>query len=342
MNGLRVFGPPAQANFPARTMVHDQPDGVVRRLLIGESAAIRSLRESILRVGPTSLPVSIIGPTGVGKELVAEALHLVSKRSGRFVPFNVCAISEPMFEDALFGHVRGAFTGAIADAAGYLLEANAGTAFFDEIGSLSLAMQAKLLRAVENKRFRPVGGSSDRNSDFRVLCATNENLPSLVRNGRFRSDLAFRLGGVTLEVPSLDARKEDIPLLVRSFLMQQGAAESHFSECAMDALTAHSWHGNVRELRHVVELLVQLSGGGQVGRRDVSLVLRNDVMAGPAAHADGERRHLHEVLDDADWSVAVAAQTLGIHPTTLYRRLCRLGIQLKARSTVDSLGCSPG
>src|SRR5919106_5556708 len=149
----------------------DALETAISKLLIGESLAMRTLRGDILAIAESHLPVLIQGETGTGKELVAEALHLASARSGRFVPFNVCAISESMFEDALFGHVRGAFTGAVSDSIGYLMEADRGTVFLDEIGSLPLSAQTKLLRAVETQQFRPVGARSDRRSDFRVVTA---------------------------------------------------------------------------------------------------------------------------------------------------------------------------
>src|SRR3954470_19051267 len=185
--------------------------------IVGDSSAIQQLRALIATVAPTRLPVLVEGPTGSGKELVAAALHQASGRRGRLVAFNVCAIGDALFEDALFGHVRGAFTGAANDSAGFLREADAGTVFLDEISGLPWALQAKLLRAVETGEFRPVGAARDARSDFRVVAATNEHLDDLVECGRFRADLKHRIGGVVISVPTLAERVDDIPDLTRYF-----------------------------------------------------------------------------------------------------------------------------
>src|SRR5678816_48003 len=171
--------------------------------LIGDSFPMQRLRALIARVAPTNVPVLIEGATGTGKELVAAMLHRLSGRGGAFVPFNVCALPDSMFEDALFGHVKGAYTGAAGDTLGYLREANGGTAFFDEISGLALGLQPKLLRAIETRTIRAVGSSRDVTSDFRVVAATNECLDELVDAGRFRADLNHRLSGLVLTVPTL-------------------------------------------------------------------------------------------------------------------------------------------
>ena len=170
--------------------------------LIGDSTAMHHLRAQITRVASSQIPVLIEGPTGSGKELVAQALHRESERKGPLVAVNVCAIADTMFEDAMFGHVRGAFSGAIGDHTGYLLEAHRGTVFLDEIGSLAIGAQIKLLRALETHEFRPVGARGDRTSDFRLIAATNVPLAKAVSEGAFRADLAFRLSGVVIRVPS--------------------------------------------------------------------------------------------------------------------------------------------
>src|SRR6185436_15443756 len=186
--------------------------------LLGESPVMCRVRALIAMVAPTRLPVLVHGATGTGKEIVAAAIHAESGRRGAFVAFNVCAIGDSMFEDALFGHVRGAYTGAVQDAQGFLREANSGTAFFDEISGLALPLQAKLLRAIELGVFRPIGARHDATSDFRVVAATNEHIHDLVANGRFRADLAHRLGGVVIDLPPLAERVEDIGLLARHFV----------------------------------------------------------------------------------------------------------------------------
>ena len=300
---------------------------VIAHLLIGRSVVMEQLRAQIERIAPTGIPVLIQGPTGAGKELVAEALHARSGRHGRFVPFNVCAIGDGMLEDALFGHVRGAFTGALADARGFLLEADRGTAFFDEIGTLPLTAQVKLLRAVETKRFRPVGGGSDRESDFRVVSATNEDIGMLVRSGRFRADLAQRLAGWVLEVPPLRARLEDIGDLVTHFSRDVRAPEgARFSVCALATLQDYHWPGNVRELRHVVECAAILAPHGSVSRDEIRMVI-DGVRRSIAPVTTRERSDpLLTLLRDLAWDVRAAAEQLGVHRATIYRRLQRLGV----------------
>lgn len=209
-----------------RTRPPDRPrrtsfsDCALSELLIGESLPMRRLRAHIASVARTDLPVLIHGETGTGKELVAQALHLASSRTGAFVAFNVCAIPEALFESALFGHVRGAFTGATGDSVGYLAEAHHGTVFLDEIGSLSLSLQAKLLRAIETRSFRPVGARQDRSSSFRVAAATNVSVEALVGGDSFRSDLVHRLCGDLIAVPPLREHADDIPCLVEHFVTQ--------------------------------------------------------------------------------------------------------------------------
>ena len=250
-----------------------------------------------MKIAPLSLPVLLQGPTGSGKELVARALHAGSGRSGRFVAFNVCAIAETMFEDALFGHVRGAFSGAVMDAPGYLREADRGSLFLDEIGALSLAAQPKLLRAIELKEFRPVGARDDRRSDFRVIAATNERISRLVELDRFRVDLAHRLSAVIIDVPSLSQRVDDIPLLVEHFAcsVRPALAVSPFSVAAVQRLQSQEWSGNVRELRAVVEALVECAERFPISREDVSDVLRQR-QSSPAAVELFARRRLLDVL----------------------------------------------
>jgi DNA-binding NtrC family response regulator len=319
-------------------------DRVVDTFIVGQSFAIRELRALIAKVAPARLPVLIQGPTGSGKELVARALHGVSGRRGAFVAFNVSAIAETLFEDALFGHVRGAFSGAVADSPGYLVEADHGTAFFDEIGALPLVLQAKLLRAVEAREFRPVGARRDRSSDFRIVTATNEPLAALVRRGAFRADLAHRLSGVVLEVPPLAARREDIPLLVRHFVAQERpicASTIDFTDEVMDRLCAYSWPGNVRELRHAVDRLIALAPTSLIGLPELTAILSSSVVTQhrPADLRSEERRQLLALLDAAQWDTKDVAARLGVDRVTVYRRMRRLGIATplsRSRTAVDT------
>ncbi len=297
--------------------------------IVGHSVAVQRLRALIARVGPSHLPALISGPTGAGKELVAQGIHTASRRPGPCVAFNVCALPEGLLEDALFGHVRGAFTGAVVNAPGYLAEADGGTAFFDEIGGLPLALQPKLLRAIETRRFRPVGGRSDLSSDFRVVAATNDDLDALAARGQFRLDLLYRLRGVTIRVPALVEHAEDIPLLARHFLYACTAQGSAYELTgnALRLLMDHSWPGNVRQLRQAIEHAALVAPRGQVGEEEVRLALAE---AEPNGHRDpaldlGRHRLLAE-LERVGWNTAAAAQALGIHRATVYRRMHALGV----------------
>lgn len=308
------------------TRATHQP-GDMAELLIGETPVMQQLRALVARVAPSSLPVLIQGPTGAGKELVAEALHRWSGRQGNLVAFNVCALGDSMFEDAVFGHVKGAFTGALREAPGYLVEADRGTVFLDEIGGLPLAAQAKLLRAVETRQFRPVGASYDRTSEFRLVAASNERLDALVGDGRFRPDLAFRLRGVVVEVPSLSARRADIPLLARSFLEKSAPGVGlELGSDALGELMAQGWEGNVRELKHVVERAVLNSTGRKVTRGDVRMALPLRAPADRDPAASLARRRMVNLLAAHDWDTAKVASTLGVHRATVYRQMKRLGL----------------
>ena len=292
--------------------------------IIGESAPVVRLRDMIRMAGPTNLPVLIEGPTGVGKELVAAALHAASGRHGPFVAFNVCAITESMFEDALFGHVRGAYTGAFNDTAGFLVEAHRGTAFFDEIGGLQLGLQAKLLRAIETGEFRPLGGKCDVHSDFRVVAATNEGMNQLVADRRVRSDLAHRIGAVVLHVPPLEQRLSDVPLLVRHFLERAGRSELTVGGDAMRELQQHHWPGNVRELKQVIEW-AGVMARATLTADTVKAAMRHRSQPGTLSDcAQQERGTLREVLNRHAWNTESAARELGVHRATLYRRMKQL------------------
>jgi DNA-binding NtrC family response regulator len=301
------------------------------QVLLGSSIAIQRVRALIQRVGPTDLPVLIIGPTGSGKELVAQAVHVASRRNGTLVSFNVCAIAETMFEDALFGHVRGAFTGALDSAPGYLREADRGTAFFDEIGGLSLGAQAKLLRAVETRAFRPVGARGDVHSDFRLIAAANEDIWELERAGRFRPDLAHRLSSFVIRVPALRDHAEDIPLLALSFLREFGCeAEANLGRETIRLLTSYDWPGNVRELRHVVRSAATLGGTGNLRSEDVrealSWMAPRSVPLLLRTLAD---RRFMDVLELCEWDTEKAARHLGVHRTTIWRRMKRLCLETR-------------
>lgn len=302
----------------------------IEKLLIGESAAMRHLRARIARVAPSPLPVLIQGPTGSGKELVAHALHIASGRTGRFVPLNVAAIGESLFESRIFGHVRGAFSGAVESLSGFLTEAHGGTGFMDEIGSLPLVLQCKLLRALDHGEFRPLGARADQRSDCRFVAATNESIRGLVESARFRRDLAYRLSGVVIEVPALSERLEDVPPLVEHFAAQCGAIRGmplRFSAAAMRVLQDEPWLGNVRELKHVVERTALFADDCMIDAETMqAMVHETRIVSAEACDDSDEREVLRRALEAAGWNRTRAARQLSLHPITVYRRMKRLGI----------------
>lgn len=301
--------------------------------LVGSSSAMQKLREQIARYAATRIPVLIVGPTGSGKEVVAQALHAGSGRSGSLVAINVCAIADTLFDDAMFGHVRGAFSGATTDRVGFLLEADRGTIFLDEINGLPLTSQSKLLRALETRLFRPVGARADRTSDFRLISATNSSLSDAVRQGVFREDLSYRVSGATIRVPSLAEHREDIPELVRHFVEEASSERDErvqVSDGATGFLAQQSWPGNVRQLRHVVACAAATTNSLRIDRDDVVQVLELE----RALAIDDEpfaRRRLIDVLQALDWDTGRAAEYFGVHRASIYRRMQRLGIQAQQR-----------
>ncbi|TYA57525.1 sigma-54-dependent transcriptional regulator [Formosa maritima] len=243
--------------------------------MIGESDAISHIKAMIDKVAPTDARVLITGPNGTGKELVAHWLHQKSERfNGPLIEVNCAAIPSELIESELFGHVKGAFTSAVKDRAGKFEAANGGTIFLDEIGDMSLSAQAKVLRALQESRIQRVGSDKDIKVDVRVLAATNKNLTTEIEEGRFREDLYHRLAVILIKVPSLNDRREDIPLLIDYFSdkisSEQGTAKKSFSDKAIKMLQEYDWTGNIRELRNVVERLIIL-GEKEVSEKDVKL-----------------------------------------------------------------------
>ncbi|MBR1481162.1 MAG: sigma-54-dependent Fis family transcriptional regulator [Paludibacteraceae bacterium] len=244
-----------------------------RNRMVGESEAITRVREIIDKVAPTEARVLITGPNGTGKEVVAQLLHRQSHRADRpLVEVNCAAIPSELIESELFGHMKGSFTGAVKDRAGKFEQADGGTLFLDEIGDMSLAAQTKVLRALQENEITRVGSDKTIHVNVRVLAATNKDLPREIAEGRFREDLYHRLNVIPIQVPSLDERKEDIPLLVNWFSEQicheQGIALKAFDDAAIKALQNRTWPGNIRELRNVVERLIILAGA-RITKEDV-------------------------------------------------------------------------
>jgi DNA-binding NtrC family response regulator len=324
--------------------------------IVGDSAAMRRVGDEIARVAQSDITVCILGESGVGKELVAHAVHNAGPRVKQpFVAVNCASIPETLQESELFGHERGAFTGATHARQGSFERANGGTLFLDELGEMSASTQASLLRTLQERTIRRVGGQRDIRVDVRVVCATHRDLEAEVEAGRFRADLYYRLVVYPISVPPLRERPEDIPLLLGSFLAKLSAAEgravSGVTSDALEALTLHNWPGNVRELQNVAHRAVLASDGNELGLADLPAGLRKLVLpalpaaAAPAAagevqpppYVEGdevlplkelERRAIAHALRVTAGNVAKAAQLLGVGRATLYRRLASLDVDV--------------
>jgi two-component system response regulator HydG len=307
--------------------------------LVGTSAPMLDVRELVARVAATETTVLVTGESGTGKELVAKALHVASdRRDGPFVAINCAAMPENLLESELFGHVRGAFTDARSTRLGLLVKASRGTLFLDEIAEMPAGMQAKLLRALQERTVRPVGGDQEQPFSARIIAATNRDLEVEVEERRFREDLFYRINVVRIEVPPLRARGGDILLLAQHFL-ERYAAQSRRSVVGMtadaaDRLASYSWPGNVRELQNCIERAVALAQSERIGATDLPSKIgdqRHGVIASEPndplellSMEEVERRHIHRVLDAVGGNKTLAAQILGFDRRTLYRKLGRL------------------
>jgi len=313
----------------------------LRAEIIGDSAPMRRLHEQIATAAPTTGRVLIHGENGSGKELVARAIHAQSARAERpFVEVNCAAIPEELIESELFGHEKGAFTGALARRRGKFELADGGTLFLDEVGDMSLKTQAKVLRALEEQAFERVGGKDTLKVDVRVLAASNRDLEAAIRDGRFRDDLYYRLNVIPIEVPPLRARKDDIPLLVDYFIAlfcsENGKRPKTVSGEALGYFLAYDWPGNVRELRNMVERLVIMAPGKVIGADDLPAPLRPKDAAAAAggprerslkeARDNFERAYILAELRAQDWNMTRTAERLGIERSHLYRKIKAYGI----------------
>jgi transcriptional regulator with GAF, ATPase, and Fis domain len=292
---------------------------------------MRQLFTLLERIAPTEDTVLVEGETGTGKELVAEAIHEQSQRAaGPFIVFDCSAVSEGVLESELFGHLRGAFTGAVADRLGAFEAADGGTLFLDEIGELPIQLQPKLLRAIERGEIRPVGDTNPRRIDVRIVAATNRNLADEVSRGRFREDLFYRIAVVSLRLPPLRERLDDVPLLVDHFVEQlrRGRRDAQVPESAQRAFRAHAWPGNVRELRNAVARSLSLGHYAEVqpaavGEVDLSVPLK--VARDRVAEAH-ERAYLREALRRAGGNVTHAAEIAGVSRRFIQRAMKRYAL----------------
>jgi len=325
-----------------------------RHILVGQSPRTRQVLRLIERLGKCRWPALLLGETGTGKEVVARSIHNISA-SGPFVTVDCSSIVGPLMESELFGHVKGAFTGAGTAKFGLLEAANGGSAFFDEIGELPLDLQAKLLRVLQEKEFRPVGSVSTRHSDFRIIAATNRDLAKEVESGAFRRDLYFRLNVINIRLSPLRERREDIPALINHFLSRVGGSYSVTAE-ALEVMLSYEWPGNVRELENCVQHMVAINSGPLLHVADLPSALQNHLIQRKAQYLTAavggdpvqaapvsvcapepsaslqpvasivplavlERRAIMNALEYTKGDRAIAAHLLGIGRTTLYRKL---------------------
>jgi DNA-binding NtrC family response regulator len=328
--------------------------------IVGKSDRMLKILDLVGQVAASRATILITGETGTGKELIANAIHAHSARADYpFVPVHSGSVPPDLLESALFGHVRGAYTGAISSRKGYFETANRGTIFFDEIGTISLETQTKLLRVIQEREFMPLGSTETVRVDVRIVAATNADLKKLVEEGRFREDLYYRLNVINLALPPLRERKEDIPALVDHFftkycreneklLDENNRSRLFFEPDAMQILMDHTWPGNVRELENVVERAVVLAAQPPVSadvlpehllearglriRRDESGRLPSDASLFEIV-AEFERRKIIEQLETSDWSQTAAAEALRIPLSTLNQKIKRLNIDIRKRSS---------
>jgi DNA-binding NtrC family response regulator len=308
--------------------------------IIGDSEAMKRVFDLITQVAPTNSNVLVIGKSGTGKELAAKAIHYNSLRKDKvFLPVNCGAISENLIESELFGHKKGSFTGATEEKAGLFKVADGGTLFLDEIGDLPLNLQVKLLRAIEDKQFLPVGGTKPVTSNVRIIAATNQNLFEKTKSGEFREDLYYRLNVIEIKLPGLNERKDDIPLLVNHFIEkycnEMGKKVLAVDNETMKILMGHNWRGGVRELENVIERAVIFAKNDIIKEEDLA-----DHVRGSGAHQafpdslkdaikNFERDHILRVIKKFDYNKEEAAKALSIGLSSLYRKMEDLGIPTK-------------
>lgn len=314
-------------------LVEEAAEGVQ---MIGNSPAIEALRSTTRRIADTDLAILILGENGTGKEVVARSLHYLSRRRDQpFIAVNCAALSETLLESELFGHEKGAFTDAHQTRAGKFELASGGTLFLDEIGDMSPGGQAKLLRVLEDKTVVRVGGSSTIHTEVRIVAATNQDLAKMVREKKFREDLYFRLNVVSLELPPLRERGDDILLLAKHFLgtfcQNMGRSTPKFSAVASKQLLAHAWPGNVRELRNLMERLAYLSSGERIEAEDLAFIdtgVEQGYLDGACTLSEAtkefQQRYIRQMIELAKGNMSQTAKRLGLHRSNLYRKMRQL------------------
>ena len=298
--------------------------------IIGNSLPMQHVFDTIRQAAPSKATIMIEGESGTGKELVAQAIHRLSPRAkAPFIPVHCAALSEALLESELFGHEKGAFTGATSTRKGRFERADGGTLFLDEIGEIDANTQVKLLRALEERKFERVGGDETLEVDVRLIAATNKNLKTMVDEGTFREDLYYRLKVVSIDLPSLSKREEDVPLLAKFFIKQlseeNGVPEKSISAEALEALIQYEWPGNIRELRNVIERMVVLTSGDRITLRDIPSEVRSERSTRQAPQTlsleDNEKELIIQALTKHRGNRTRAAEQLGISRRTLHRKL---------------------
>lgn len=311
--------------------------------IVGRSQKMKRVLRLISMVAPTESPVLITGESGTGKELVARSIHLQSKRADEgFVPVNCGALPETLFESELFGHVKGSFTGAVGDKPGLFEVADSGTLFLDEVAEMPASTQVKLLRVLEERRIRRVGGQNFRSVDVRVIAATNRDIEEVLGSGEFRKDLYYRLNVFQIDLPPLRERREDIPLLAAYFLekynSRTGKHIKGFTPGSQRAIFSYSYPGNVRELENAIERAVALTEGETINEFALPPAIAESPVLMLSEGGDGffsdsltlqevEKLHIRRVLEKHQWSVVRAAKGLGISRSTLWRKMAKYGLR---------------
>ncbi len=316
-------------------------DGFDRAGIVGESRSLQEIFKTIRRIAPTNAPVLITGESGTGKELVAEAIYRNSRRADKpFVKVNLGGVSQSLFESEMFGHRKGAFTDAVCDRVGRFEMADRGTIFLDELGELDMSCQTKMLRVLQEQTFEVLGDSRPRKVDVRVVCATNADLGEMVRRKLFREDLFYRVNLITIHLPALRERREDIPLLVRHFAdrlcRKNGLRRVDFTEGATDYLSSLSYPGNIRELKNFVERTLLVCDKPMLDADDFRCQhqpINNEESASPVGIRtleEIERQTIEEALKKYDYNLSQVAHILGISRQSLYRRIEKYGIELQS------------
>ncbi|MGN1173687.1 MAG: sigma-54-dependent transcriptional regulator [Muribaculaceae bacterium] len=292
--------------------------------IIGNNSQLENIISTLKKIAPTDAPVLITGENGTGKEMIARAIHENSRRHGKpFVKVNLGGISRSLFESEMFGHKKGSFTGAVADRTGRFEMADGGTIFLDEIGELDVECQVKLLRVLQEKTFEPLGDSRSRNVDVRIICATNAPLEDMIKAGSFREDLYYRINLITIHLPALRERIDDIPILIRHFADTAGHSNVIFSQSAIDRLSNYPFPGNIRQLKNIVERTLLMCDGNFVTDSDIALPETEHT----ATLDEAEKFRIEEIIKSTGGNVSRAAAILGLTRQALYRRMDKYGIK---------------